>query len=948
MDPTRSTVRPHRRRFVAWGAALALAVLAGCSQLPAGADAPTLAFDKAGGTAPLDGAVLQDTVTIVVEDRPNYQSVSFYLDDPQRGDPALLTLSAPPYQLVLHTQGMPNGSHTLTAVATIGRGGRQTKVAASATFTVDNATTTANAAPVVDAGPDLAAVTGTPAALDGSATDDGLPSASLGTAWSKVSGPGAVSFVDSSAASTSATFAVAGSYLLRLTADDGALQASDEVAVTVTDPATGGNPNIAVQAFYYPWYGNPTNDQGTPGTNADGWRHWQQNNHTPPDDLGTNYYPTLGPYSNTNPTTLDQHMQWMHDAGIGVAIISWWGQGSWEDNHLPAILNAAQTHHIKIAFHLEPYPGRTPTTTTNDIAYLETNYGAHPAYLHVSRATTYGTSTAPRGVYYIFDVLASGSLSAWKSAMDSLHSGPHDALVLAQRVSTNPIDDAHFDGVYTYDVLQVDPTSFLTYAPTIDASGGIFAPSVGPGYDETRAITGSTRYANREHGARYDRFWQNAIDSGAPWITITSFNEWHEGTQIEPATPKTTPGYTYSDYTGTYNTTPTNAPMAYLNRTRTWVNVFLGQAPAPPPAVSVTLDPSSASLQTGGSTSFSATVTGASDTSVTWGADGGSVSGSGTTVTYTAPASAGSYHLTATSVADPSASATATIDVSAPPPPGSAVTIAAAGDIACDPASGSFNGGSGTSSSCHMQATADLLLGIGPDAVLTLGDNQYENGALAKYQASYAPSWGQVKGVTRPVPGNHEYGTSQASGYYGYFGSAAGDPAKGYYSYDLGAWHLIALNSNCGEVGGCGAGSPQETWLQADLAAHTNACTLAYWHHPRYSSGQHGDHGSVTALWQALYDAGAELVLSGHDHDYERFAPQDAQGNPDAAGMRQFVVGTGGKNHYAISALSANSEVHNDDTFGVLKLVLRSDGYDWQFLPEPGKTFTDSGTSACH
>ncbi len=618
----------------------------------------------------------------------------------------------------------------------------------------------------------------------------------------------------------------------------------------------------AVQAFYYPWYGNPTNDQGTPGTNADGWRHWQQNNHTPPDDLGTNYYPTLGPYSNTNTTTLDQHMQWMHDAGIGVAIISWWGQGSWEDNHLPAILNAAQTHHIKIAFHLEPYPGRTPTTTTNDIAYLETNYGAHPAYLHVSRATTYGTSTAPRGVYYIFDVLASGSLSAWKSAMDSLHSGPHDALVLAQRVSTNPIDDAHFDGVYTYDVLQVDPTSFLTYAPTIDASGGIFAPSVGPGYDETRAITGSTRYANREHGARYDRFWQNAIDSGAPWITITSFNEWHEGTQIEPATPKTTPGYTYSDYTGTYNTTPTNAPMAYLNRTRTWVNTFRGQAL---------------------------------------------------------------------------------------PRPAGAKVVVAAGDIACDPHSGNFQHGSGRGDNCHMQATADLVQQLQPDTVLALGDNQYERGSLEKFLASYELSWGAFKAITRPAVGNHEYLDRDAAGYFDYFGDAAGAPDEGYYSFDVGSWHLVALNSNCSKVGGCAAGSPQETWLRADLAAHAARCTLAYWHHPRYSSGQHGNFATTEPLWQALMEAGAEIVLSGHDHDYERFAPQDAHGNLDTAnGIRQFVVGTGGKNHYPMNHPRPNSEVRNDDAYGVLRLTLRPDGYDWLFVPEPGKSVQDSGSADCH
>ena len=278
------------------------------------------------------------------------------------------------------------------------------------------------------------------------------------------------------------------------------------------------------------------------------------------------------------------------------------------------------------------------------------------------------------------------------------------------------------------------------------------------------------------------------------------------------------------------------------------------------------------------------------------------------------------------------------------------VTVAAAGDIACDPASGSFQDGAGTAASCHMGATSDLLIDLHPDAVLTLGDNQYENGSLAKYRESYGPSWGRVKSITMPAPGNHEYLTSGAAGYFGYFGAVAGDPKKGYYSFDLGAWHLISLNSNCAQAGGCGVGSPQEAWLRADLAAHPTTCALAYWHHPRFSSGEHGDHASMAALWQALQEGGAELVLSGHDHDYERFAPQDADGTLDTAhGLRQFVVGTGGKNHYAMTGgLRPHSEVHNDDTFGVLVLTLRPGGYGWRFLPEPGKTFTDHGSARCH
>ena len=283
-----------------------------------------------------------------------------------------------------------------------------------------------------------------------------------------------------------------------------------------------------------------------------------------------------------------------------------------------------------------------------------------------------------------------------------------------------------------------------------------------------------------------------------------------------------------------------------------------------------------------------------------------------------------------------------------PPPPNDPV-IMAAGDIACDPDDGSFNGGNGTSSACRQKAVSDLILAATPAAVATLGDNQYENGAYDKYMASFDASWGRFKGLIKPAPGNHEYSSANAAGYYQYFGAAAANPATGWYSYDVGAWHLIALNSNCSSVGGCGAGSAQEQWLRSDLASHPNACVLAYWHHPRWSSGQHGSDITYDAFWLALYQAGADLVLVGHDHDYERFAPLAPNGTVDAAkGIREFVVGTGGKTHYAFGTVRTGSEVRDSSAFGVLKLTLHAGGYDWQFLPEPGKSFTDSGSAACH
>ena len=284
--------------------------------------------------------------------------------------------------------------------------------------------------------------------------------------------------------------------------------------------------------------------------------------------------------------------------------------------------------------------------------------------------------------------------------------------------------------------------------------------------------------------------------------------------------------------------------------------------------------------------------------------------------------------------------------------------IAAAGDIACDPDDSSFDGGNGTSEECRQRYVADLVRGLAPAAVLPLGDNQYYCGGYTAFLRSYDLSWGAFKSITHPSVGNHEYltsggtgcnaGNAGANGYFTYFGSAAGQRGQGYYSYDVGAWHLIALNSNCSDAGGCSLASPQGRWLAADLAAHPAVCTLAYWHIPLFSSGGRANSNS-RPLWQLLYAHGADVVLNGHDHIYERFAPQTPVGGADPArGIREFIVGTGGANHTSIASVVANSEVRNADTFGLLRLTLRPTSYSWQFVPEAGQTFTDSGTSSCH
>jgi len=253
--------------------------------------------------------------------------------------------------------------------------------------------------------------------------------------------------------------------------------------------------------------------------------------------------------------------------------------------------------------------------------------------------------------------------------------------------------------------------------------------------------------------------------------------------------------------------------------------------------------------------------------------------------------------------------------------------------------------GAGDIADCDASPTAALLDNI-PGTVFTAGDNAYPNGSSSDYSQCYDPSWGRHKARTRPSPGNHDHNTSGAAGYFGYFGAQAGPAGLGYYSYDLGAWHIISLDSNID----MSAGSAQETWLRADLAASTKRCAIAYWHHPRFSSGtNHGSEPATQPLWQALYDFGAEIVISGHDHEYERFAPQTPNGSADPArGIREFVVGTGGAGLYSLGTPLPNSEVGNDNSHGVLKLTLSDGSYTWEFIPVAGDSFRDSGSGTCH
>jgi Concanavalin A-like lectin/glucanases superfamily/Bacterial Ig-like domain/Calcineurin-like phosphoesterase len=390
-------------------------------------------------------------------------------------------------------------------------------------------------------------------------------------------------------------------------------------------------------------------------------------------------------------------------------------------------------------------------------------------------------------------------------------------------------------------------------------------------------------------------------------------------------------------------------------------NTFTVVAPPPdttPPAVTLTTPGHGSS---------------GSDTTPTFAGAAGTAAGDSTTVTVkvyagtgtsgtllqtrTANASAGTYSVDAspelalgtyTARAEQSddagntgLSSANTFTVTSPPPPGDPILIGA-GDIAS----------CGDSEFTGHEETADILDQFPTATVFTAGDNVYINGTSNEFAQCYDPNWGRSKNRTRPATGNHDYGTNDATGYFGYFGARAGDPTKGYYSYDLGSWHIIALNSQCSDIDGCGVGSPQEQWLRADLLAHQNVCTLAYWHYPRFNSGDvHGESFApyVLPFWNALYENGADVIVSAHEHLYERFLPQRPDRTLDLQyGIAQFTIGTGGYYFYDWGQIKPNSAARNNTNYGVIKFTLHPTSYDFEFVPIAGQTYNDRGSASCH
>jgi YD repeat-containing protein len=671
-------------------------------------------------------------------------------------------------------------------------------------------------------------------------------------------------------------------------------------------PSPDLQPSLPMRAaFYYPWF---------PET-------WMKNG-----SLFTQYSPTLGLYDSSSTAVIQQHVGAMQYGGIEAGISSWWGPGHRTDTRFGTILSATNTigspFRWSLYYENESLGDPNVTTLASELAYIRDHYASNPAYLRVSG----------RFVVFVYaDATdACGMADRWKQA----NTGINAYVVLKV-----------FSG---YRFCSSQPDGWHQYSPAVaaDSQGG-YSYAISPGFhlgDE--ALPRLSRDLSR-----WNQNVRDMTASNAPFQLVTTFNEWGEGTAVESASQwASSSGYgAYLDalHNNGQTSTPPPSPPA--------------PPPNQPPSASLAVSPNPALV--GQSVTFDASASSDADGSITnykWDLDGNGSFETDTGSSQTASrsyASAGdvAVKLRVTDDAGATADATRTLTVNAPdPPPSTDPVIAAAGDIACDPGSSAYNSGLGTSSECRQKPTSDLLVGAGLAGVLTLGDNQYDDGTLAKFQLAFHPTWGRVKSIIHPGIGNHEYQTSGAVGYFDYFNGVAnsngpaGERGKAYYSFDVGAWHLIALNSNCSIVS-CAAGSVQEQWLRADLAAHSNSCVLAYWHHPRFSSGTHGNNPATQPLWQALYDANADVVLNGHDHGYERFGRQDAGGALDSTrGVREFVVGTGGRNHYSFTGAQPNSEIRNSDTFGMLRLALHANGYDWRFVPESGKTFSDSGSESCH
>ena len=642
-------------------------------------------------------------------------------------------------------------------------------------------------------------------------------------------------------------------------------------------------------------------------------------------------YPLAGRYSSDDVSIMERHVAEAKSAGIDGFIVSWKSTPT-NNRRLEALIKVARAADFKLAiiyqgldFYRKPQPVQRIAA---DFSYFRQRY-------------------APNPVFHIFAqplLIWSGTWSFSESDIERVTARLRGAaLVLASQKSPDAYQRVarYFDG-NAYYWSSVDPATNSGYqerlsemASTVHESGGLWIAPFAPGFDGR--LVGGTRDVPRRDGQTLRMEYNAAVASSPDALGLISWNEFSENTHVEP-----------SEEYGT-------------SALQELTSLIRGSSVQEPPVIDDSDDPGRDGILTVGAALLVLLLLAVAlpvyarlrrpraPTSerperrarpFSW----------RILVAVVVVAVLGT--LTAVGVVyarRPRDLGATPLYIGAQPARDPAsVVIAAAGDIACPPGRRRNTEEFRMRNACGMEGTAGVLGSIQPDAVLTRGDNQYPSGSLADFEASYADTWGAYRDITFPVPGNHEYGTPGARGYFAYFGKRAGEPDKGYYSYDLGTWHLVALNSECNEIGGCGDSDPQATWLRQDLEAHPRKCVLAYWHRPRFSSGTHGNDLDQDALWQILAAARADVVLAGHDHDYERFTPMNANGIADPEGVTQFVVGTGGASHYKFHNPERTSTVRITGRNGVLRLQLTEKGYVWEFTTAPKGEVVDSGNSQCH
>jgi len=690
-------------------------------------------------------------------------------------------------------------------------------------------------------------------------------------------------------------------------------------ATAQTAQTAQNDKNIPVLAYYYQWF------------DASSWNRAKRD------------YPLSGRYSSDDPTVMTRHITQAKAAGIDGFIVSW-KDTPVNDRRLSALMDVARQEHFKLAviyqgldFSRRPLPIER---VARDMAVFRDEYATDPVFDIFGKPMLIWSGT------WAFDAADIASVTA-RLRQRLLVLATEKSVEGYARVASSFDGDAYYWS-------SVDPLTNPGYArklrdmsSAVHGHGGLWLAPFAPGFD-ARDVGGTSTVPRRD-GQTLRAEYGAAVGSSPDALALISWNEFSENTHVEPSEAN---GATYltvlRSLIGT--TSVTISPLAQdssdspSGKGRSMTGLFailvisllmlvplawrlLARDPQPARSAGPTAQPFRARWRHNVARHRLLVMALMAAALVLLLVAGSNVFGASL---WTGAGTASPLYIGAQPVRS-SAQA----------------VVVAAGDIACPADKSLLTEEKSSPGSCRMQDTAGLIGQVGPDAVLALGDNQYPSGSLKEYVASYEASWGKFKGMTFPVPGNHEYGSPEARGYFAYFGPRAGDADKGYYSYDLGAWHVIALNSECAHVGGCQQGSPQEEWLRADLAAHPTRCTLAYWHKPRYSSGNHGADVEMGDFWRDLMAAKAELVLSGHDHDYERLAPLDNDGQPSPQGVRAFVVGTGGDTHYKFQRPVAGSQFRLAGTFGLLKLTLHATSYDWSFLASPGGAVMDSGSAPC-